>query len=153
MRERLVKFFATGLGAGYVPFAPGTAGSIVGVGYWWLLATQTAGTTYWLIFVAVVGFAIWCAGEAAMDLGQEDPACVVIDEIAAMPLALAGVEVGIVSVLIGFAFFRLFDVWKPFPVRQSQKLAGGIGIVVDDLLAAAYACAATHVVVWASQKW
>lgn len=151
MRKRLVKFVATGFGAGYVPWAPGTAGSLVGVGYWWLLATQPA-VTYWLTVVAVIAFAIWCTGEAAMDLGQDDPPCVVIDEIAAMPLALAWVGPELWHVALGFAFFRLFDVWKPCPIRKSQKLPGGMGIVIDDLLAAVYACAATHAVIWLTMR-
>jgi phosphatidylglycerophosphatase A len=149
MRDRLVKIVAASFGAGYVPLMPGTAGSLIGVAYWWLIAGQT-GFTYWLIFAGVAAFAVWCAGEASMSLGQPDPACIVIDEIAAMPLALAGLDLKPWNVLIAFALFRLFDVWKPWPVRQSQNLPGGVGIVIDDLLAALYACGAIHLIIWAA---
>ncbi len=148
MRDRLVKFIATGLGVGYVPVAPGTAGSLLGVGYWWLL-TRGSPWTYWLVFVALLVFAVWCAGEAAEALRKPDPSCVVIDEIVVMPLALAGIGTAWWKIALAFGLFRLFDVWKPPPVRQAQDLSGGLGIVLDDVLAAIYAWAGSHAIVWA----
>ncbi len=147
MYKRLIKFIASGFGAGYFPVAPGTAGSLLGVGYWWLL-TLLLPWAHWLVFVAVVLFAVWCAGEAAEILRRPDPSCVVIDEIAAMPLALAGLAARPWPIIIGFACFRLFDIWKPPPVRESQHFSGGLGIVLDDLLAALYACGAAHAILW-----
>jgi phosphatidylglycerophosphatase A len=148
MRDRLIKFIATGLGTGLAPVAPGTVGSLLGVGYWWFLANLHNPWLYWGITVTAAGGAIWVAGEAAKLYGQEDPSCVVIDEIVALPVALALVVPVWWAVALGFVFFRLFDVWKPWPVRQSQSLPGGLGIVVDDVLAAGYACALTHAAVW-----
>ena len=148
MRDRFIKLMATGLGTGLVPVAPGTAGSVLGVGYWWLLFNLQNKFLYYGIALTGVVFAIWCAGAAAKLYRQEDPSCVVIDEIVAIPLVLAGVPAVWWAVALGFVFFRLFDVWKPFPVRQSQALPGGVGIVVDDVLAAVYACGLTHAVVW-----
>jgi phosphatidylglycerophosphatase A len=148
MRDRLVKWIASGFGAGLVPVAPGTAGSLLGVGYWWLL-TRASPWAYWLVFAAGVVFAVWCAGEAAELLRKPDPPCVVIDEIAVMPLVLAGVGMHPWQIVVGFLWFRLFDIWKPTPVRQAQAFSGGLGIVLDDLLAACYACGATHAVIWA----
>jgi phosphatidylglycerophosphatase A len=147
MRDRLIKFFATGFGVGTVPAAPGTAGSLVGLLYWWELS-HLAPWLYWLVTVLVVVFAVWCAGLAAELYRKPDPACVVIDEICAMPIVLAGIGHHWWHVVLGFVWFRLFDVWKPPPVRQAQVFSGGIGIVLDDLLAAAYACATTHGVIW-----
>jgi phosphatidylglycerophosphatase A len=147
MRERLVKFVASGLGVGFLPMAPGTAGSALGVCYWWLLAHANP-WIHWLVFGAGLVFAVWCSGEAAEILRKPDPPCVVIDEIAVMPLALAGLGMVWWEILLAFALFRVFDIWKPWPVRQSQALTGGLGIVMDDLLAAVYACAATHGLVW-----
>jgi phosphatidylglycerophosphatase A len=83
-------------------------------------------------------------------MGKKDPSCVVIDEIAAVPVALAGV--GGWWIVLGFCLFRLFDVWKPWPIRQSQELPGGWGIVVDDLLAAGAACGVTHAVIWLAAR-
>lgn len=147
MRDRLIKFFATGFGAGNFPVAPGTAGSLVGVGYWWLL-TRANAWVYWPATVIVVLMAFWCSGIAAELLRKPDPPSVVIDEICAMPIVLAGIDHVWWHVALGFVWFRVFDVWKPPPVRQAQAFSGGLGIVLDDLLAAAYACATTHGVIW-----
>jgi phosphatidylglycerophosphatase A len=153
MRERLLKFIASGLGVGFLPVAPGTAGSLLGVGYWWLLM-HTGPWIHWLGFMAGLAFAVWCSGEAAEAWRKPDPSCVVIDEIAVMPLVLAGVSAPhlLAKITLGFVLFRLFDIWKPWPVRQAQALTSGLGIVMDDVLAAVYACVATHSVVWVLGK-
>jgi len=148
MKNWVVKFIATGFGAGYTPKLPGTAGAVLGVGVWLLI--QHAGNSWaWGVFGVAILLAIWIAGAAERVFDQHDPQCVVIDEIVGMPLALAGIAPVWWLVLTGFAAFRLFDIWKPFPIRQSQKLPGGWGIVMDDLLAGGLACAVTHAVAWA----
>jgi len=145
MRDRLVKLLATGFGAGYAPKLPGTAGSILGIGVW--LVIQLTGNSWaWIVFAAGILPVIWIAGAAEKLFNQYDPQCVVIDEIVGMTVALAGIALDWRLVLTGFVAFRLFDIWKPFPIRQSQKLPAGWGIVVDDLLAGGLACAVTHVV-------
>ena len=138
MLERLIKFIATGFGVGYLPKAPGTFGSVLGAGLWWLMTGMSPGK-YWLYEGVAAVLAIYFAGRAAGVMGEDDPPCVVIDEIVALPIVLAGISLIWWQVALGFALFRLFDIWKPFPIRQSQKLPGGLGIVVDDSLAAAYA--------------
>ena len=148
MKNWLIKFIATGFGAGYAPKMPGTAGSVLGIGVW-LLIQLTGNSWAWIVFAAGVLPVIWIAGTAERLFGQHDPQCVVIDEVVGMPLALVGIAPVWWLVLIGFAAFRLFDIWKPFPIRQSQKLPGGWGIVVDDLLAGGVACAVTHAIAWA----
>ena len=148
MRERLILQIATGLGVGRSRIAPGTVGSIVGLGYWWLLVQLHSGYLYWLTFMAVAAFAVWCGGEAAKIMRHDDPPCVVVDEICAVPLALAGLGMVWWMVALAFVLFRLFDIWKPTPIRQVQRWPGGVGIVADDLLAAVYACAATQAIIW-----
>jgi phosphatidylglycerophosphatase A len=148
MREPIVKLVATGFGAGRLPFAPGLAGSVVGVGYWCLLARAGNAWVYWTIFLAGILFAVWCAGEAAELLRKPDPPSVVIDEIVAVPLAFAGLGAVWWKLAVAFVLFRVFDVWKPWPARQSQAFSGGVGIVVDDLVAAGYACAGAHGATW-----
>ena len=147
MRDRVVKLLATGFGAGYLPKMPGTAGAVLGVGVW--LVLQLAGNTWvWGVFAVAIFPTIWLAGAAERLFGQPDPPCVVIDEIVGMPLALVGIAPVWWLIVTGFAAFRLFDIWKPFPIRQSQRLPGGWGIVVDDLLAGGFACVVTHCVAW-----
>jgi phosphatidylglycerophosphatase A len=122
------------------------------VGFWWALTRLHNGWLAGLVFVVAIVFAVWCAGEAADAMHHPDPPSVVIDEIVAMPVAMAGLAGPWWHVAVAFALFRLFDIWKPSPVRDAEDFSGGIGIVLDDLLAAAYACAATHAVVWAVHK-
>ena len=148
MRDRLVKFLATGFGAGLSPVAPGTVGSLVGIGYWILLMQLHSAWLRWLIVIAAIALAVWCAGEAADILRRPDPPSVVIDEIVAMPLVMIGVAPRFWPVALAFVLFRVFDVAKPPPVRQAQDFTGGLGIVLDDLLAAIYACGATHLTLW-----
>ena len=148
MRERLIKFFATGFGVGYVPAAPGLAGSLVGVAFWWGLNQVHNPWLHGALWVLAVLFAVWCAGAASEIMRHPDPPSVVIDEIVAVPLVMVGLGSQWWTVATGFLMFRVFDVWKPSPVREAEHFSGGLGIVLDDLLAAAYGCAATHGVVW-----
>ena len=137
----MVKSLATAFGVGNIPKAPGTFGSILGVGLWWLMKDCLPFHAFTILA------AVWIAGAAAKQMNNPDPPSVVIDEIVGMPIALAGITPVWWHILVGFAAFRLFDIWKPFPIRQSQKLPGGWGIVVDDLLAGLCACLVTHAVV------
>ena len=148
MRDRLVKFLATGFGVGYLPVAPGTAGSVVGIGFWWALNQTHHLWLRGLLLVLAIALAVWCAGAAADLMHHPDPSSVIIDEIVAMPLVMFGLGARWWHVVVAFALFRLFDIWKPPPVRDAEGFSGGIGIVLDDLLAAAYACVATHLVVY-----
>ena len=148
---------AQGFGVGRIPVAPGTFGSVVGVGWFALLLLTghvwlfVAGTT------AGLALSVWLCGVGEKVLRQKDPQSVVLDEITAMPIcflgwvttmawktgALPGPEEFFSSrtwapALGVFVLFRLFDVLKPWPVRQSQALAGGWGVTIDDVLAAVY---------------
>lgn len=137
MRDRLIQVLATGFGVGCVPVGPGLAGSVVGVGWWWVARDEL-----WLIPVGVLA-AIVVADRATKLFGHLDPPCVVIDEICAVPLALLALTERW-ELVTGFVLFRVFDVWKPWPIRQLQALPGGWGIVADDVVAAGYAGVFTH---------
>ena len=158
-------WLAQGFGIGRVPVAPGTFGSVVGLG-WFALLLMTGNV--WLFgtgIIAGIVLSVWLCGVGEKILRQKDPGSVVMDEITAMPVCFAG-WVGMIIYKTGmlpsaayffskthwlptlgvFAAFRLFDVWKPWPVRQSQSLPGGLGVTVDDVLAAIYVCVLTLVV-------
>lgn len=153
----LILWFAQGFGIGRIPFAPGTFGSVVGLA-WFALLLATG--NLWL-FVAGTIFGIvisvWLCGEAEKILRKTDPGSVVMDEICAIPvcfLATLGIllhrngklptpefffsQQGWLQTLAVFLLFRFFDVVKPWPVRGSQKLHGGLGVTIDDVLAAGY---------------
>lgn len=152
-----ILWLAQGFGVGKIPFAPGTFGSAVGL-LWFALLLLTGNV--WLFALGTLGgiaIAIWCCGEAENILHKKDPGSVILDEIAAMPVCFAS-WLGIMVWKAGvwpspeyffskenwlpvagiFTAFRFFDILKPWPVRQSQSLAGGWGVTVDDVLAAIY---------------
>ena len=137
-----VHFFAFGFGAGLAPKAPGTFGSLVGiVAAWWLLELPLAWRV--AVVVAVIAFGIWVCGESARRLGRHDDQRIVFDEIAGVLLtALVVLEKSFFALVLVFVFFRFFDILKPWPIRDvDHSLGGGLGIMLDDLIAALYAAA------------
>jgi phosphatidylglycerophosphatase A len=150
-------WIAQGFGVGRIPFAPGTFGSLLGLGWFALLLCARS----WLVFAAGaaagIALSVWLCGEGERRLNQKDPGSVILDEIAAMPLCFAAAMAiagsrqqqwpgpeyffsaahGAQTAGI-FVLFRFFDILKPWPVRQSQSWRGGWGITVDDVLAAVY---------------
>ena len=142
MKNRFALLLATWFGCGYSPKAPGTAGSLAAALIGFLLS-RYAGFAWWhYLLLAAVFFApaVWSAGVAARAVGVEDPHIVVVDEVLGQWVALAGARtLTPVALLAGFALFRLFDIWKPWPVRQLESLPGGWGINADDLMAGVYA--------------
>jgi phosphatidylglycerophosphatase A len=153
---RCFLLLAQGGGIGRIPFAPGTFGSILGLGLFlvWLKLGRIDLFLLAVLFVAFASVAP-CAIAEKM-LGQKDPSSVVLDEIVAVPLCFTYwlhlraahgdwpspgfffEGSGWIVLLSGFLLFRLFDIWKPWPVWRSQMIKGGVGVVADDLLAAAY---------------
>jgi phosphatidylglycerophosphatase A len=132
-------FLALGFGAGLVPFAPGTFGTLVAIPI--AIVLRPAGDVVFALAI-VAGFAIgvWAAGVAGRALGDEDHGSIVWDEVVAFVLVLFFVGDDWRRVAIAFALFRLFDITKPPPIRYvERRLAGGLGVMADDILAAAYA--------------
>lgn len=134
-----IHLLAFGLGAGRLPYAPGTAGTVVAVPLYLVLA----GLPPWLYLVTLAGlFAIgvWLCDVTSRDLGVHDHSGIVWDEIVGYLVTMAVVPPGWFAMLAGFALFRLFDILKPPPIRQvDRQVAGGFGIMLDDLLAGAFA--------------
>ena len=163
-----VLFLAT-WGVGYLPLAPGTWGAAVGVGIYLLLHKASvliyvfaqehawrfptlegfhASLMLLVIFVLSLS-GIWAATRAEKLLGRKDPGVVVVDEVAGQLIAFLFVPFNRAPWMIfaGFLAFRLFDIWKPYPIRRLEALEGGLGIMADDLLAGAYAAALTSFVI------
>jgi phosphatidylglycerophosphatase A len=133
--ERIVIFLATGCYAGKLPVAPGTFGSLAALPLCWLLAQlgrpAALGAT-----VLVIATAVWVAGAAERLLQRKDPGSIVIDEIAGMLVTFSGLPFTAFSAAAGFVLFRILDIAKPFPIGWVEKrLSGGVGIVMDDLVA------------------
>ena len=139
---RLVRWLGTVGGVGYSPVAPGTCGSAAGVLAAWACARWAPEWSAPLALLVTI-FGVFVAREAALAFGGADPAVVVIDELAAMWLVLAVMPQTLEHWGLGwgaFGLFRAFDVIKPPPLRRLERLAGGWGIMLDDLGAAAYTC-------------
>lgn len=145
----LARAVATGLGSGYSPVAPGTAGSVVGLALYWPLASAPVP---WAIGFLAVLFGAGVAASTAMArrLGIEDPGVVVIDEVVGMWISLLFLPFTWKTVVLGFFLFRVMDIVKPYPARQLENLPGGWGIMLDDVMAGIYANLALRVVllVW-----
>ncbi len=158
-------------GVGYFPIAPGTLGSLVGVGLYlsiWaesysvleanavrgrlnLLYIFTPQLALMLVVVFVVTMVgIWAASRAERLLQRKDPQVVVIDEVAGQMIALLSGPFWIQtwwSIITAFLLFRAFDIWKPYPIRKLEALQSGLGIMADDVLAGAYALIANSVLI------
>lgn len=142
MKSKVARLIATWFGCGYSPVAPGTVGSLAALAIAWPLVHYAGWQPLWfLVPVLVLTLpGVWAAGVTAVDVQQKDPQIVVVDEVLGQWLALAGARhLNLQSWVAAFVLFRLFDIWKPPPVRQLEGLHGGVGIVADDLMAGAYA--------------
>ncbi|HMO80494.1 MAG TPA: phosphatidylglycerophosphatase A [Pyrinomonadaceae bacterium] len=155
-------------GVGYLPLAPGTWGSMVGVGIYLLLErlyVDFAGSAIggsmsavlfgaWalvgslLVVFVLSAIGIWASSRAIALLGNEDPSEVVVDEVIGQLIVFLFVPFGLgwPMIITGFLLFRLFDLWKPYPINTMQALDGGLGICVDDIAAGLYAGAALALV-------
>jgi phosphatidylglycerophosphatase A len=134
-----VHWLASGFGAGLLPLAPGSWASALTVVLFWLLPPMNLS---WHLAAGAIGFlvGVWVCGESAHRLGLKDPPAVVFDEIVGMWMTLAAVPRQAGWVAVAFFLFRALDIWKPRPIRDvDHRTPGGLGIMLDDVLAAAYA--------------
>lgn len=132
---------ATWFGCGLVPKAPGTMGSLGAIPLYLLVARQgQPWVAVATVLVTAVG--VWAASVVARELGKKDPQIVVVDEVAGLLVTMLPMrEVSWLAVVLGFALFRLFDVFKPWPIRKLEQLPGGWGIVLDDIAAGIFGAA------------
>lgn len=133
---------ATAFGVGYVPFAPGTFGSAVGLLIWALLPASPAVQAAAIVVTFALG--AWSATVAERHFAGTDPGPVVIDEVMGMLVTLFMHPVGWGGAFAAFILFRAFDVLKPYPADRLERLHGGLGVMADDLMAAIYA----NLVLW-----
>lgn len=143
-----IHFLAFGFGSGLSPKAPGTFGTLAAVPIY--LALIYSGNSFFYLFVLVLlsllGF--WLCGKTAKDLGVHDHPGIVWDEIVGFLITMYQAPLGWVWILIGFALFRVFDILKPWPIRWlDQKVEGGMGIMLDDILAGIFAWIVLQIIV------
>lgn len=137
-KEKAILFLAFGFGSGFIRPAPGTWGTLPGLAIAALVMPFPALHLITLIVVTVLG--IWLCQVASELLGVHDHGGIVIDEIAGILLTLLFIEPTWLSLGLGFFWFRLFDILKPWPIREvDQRVGGGLGIMLDDLIAGVFA--------------
>lgn len=133
-------FIALGFGCGLAPFAQGTFGTLLAIPLYWGLAIFLPPVGAALVAIPLFFLGIWACEVTGRDLGAPDHRSMVWDEVVAfLPLAALSSASFFLQALM-FALFRLFDIWKPFPIRALERnLKGGVGVMADDLVAACYA--------------
>ena len=134
-----VHLLAFGLGLGLSPVAPGTVGTLLGIVIAWLMLDMGLNVQIGLAVVMVLA-GIWICDNSSRRIGQHDPGGIVWDEIAAMYIVLLFTPTTISAWILAFGLFRVFDIVKPWPIRDlDHSIRGGLGIMLDDLVAALYA--------------
>lgn len=138
---------STCFGIGLIPKAPGTMGTLAAVPIiFWLDRFGTIVEVFSLLGLCAIG--IWSSGLSGDLLGKVDPPTIVIDEVAGFFLTMFLLPLQWFAIICGFVLFRLFDIIKPYPIRQAEKISGGLGIVVDDLIAGIYAYTGTRIILF-----
>jgi phosphatidylglycerophosphatase A len=141
---------ASACGIGYVPVAPGTFGSAVGLAAWWALPRTPSIAAAVIAGLFVAGS--WSGSVAEKYFGRRDPGQVIIDEVMGMLITLFMNPVGWIGALVGFLLFRVADVVKPYPADRLERLPGGLGVMADDLMAAVYANLALRLALAAAHR-
>jgi phosphatidylglycerophosphatase A len=136
-----VHLLAYGFGAGLSPKAPGTMGTLVAIPLYLLLLMYTSSGVYLAVLAVALAAGVFICGYTAKQMSIDDPKGVVWDEIVGYLITMLGLPLGWFWVIGGFLMFRLFDIWKPWPIRWVDRhIKGGIGIMLDDVIAAVFAC-------------
>jgi phosphatidylglycerophosphatase A len=134
-----IHLLSVGFGSGLATQAPGTFGTLAALPFWFLLQ-HLSPANYIIVLLLAFAAGVYFCGETAKALGVHDHGGIVWDEFVGVWIALFLVPPNIVWVALGFALFRLFDIWKPWPIRVlDAKVHGGFGIMIDDVLAGVYA--------------
>ena len=142
-------------GVGYLPLMPGTFGSLVSVGIFWVFVQTTGGVVriaaVFLFAVTITMLGIWAGTRTEELAGRKDPGKIVVDEVAGqmlalLPLTLLTRNPPLLAVMVSFTLFRCFDIVKPYPCAQLEGLKGGLGVMCDDLVAGVYAAVLTAVI-------
>lgn len=141
-------FIAFGFGAGLARIAPGTWGTLIAIPLYCVLARQSV-VVYGLVTCFAFVLGVFITDWVSRDLGEHDFGGIVWDEIVGYWLTMFMIPFNITSIVMGFLLFRLFDIWKPQPIRYLDKhVHGGLGIMLDDVVAAVFASIVLHCVLW-----
>ncbi len=150
---RLAVFVATVGYCGYFPIAPGTVGSAAGLVFYALVRWTGSPVVEAGAILVLFAAGVWAGTTAERYFGGIDPGPIVIDEVVGMLITLAFIPVGWSGAAAGFVLFRIFDVIKPYPAGQFERLHGGLGVMADDAMAAIYANLCVRLLIWLLPGW
>ena len=142
--NRFFILLATGFGVGYSPIAPGTLGTLVAIPLYYFLSAISS-PLYEITLIAFFFLTVWISERAENYFGKKDDPRIVIDEMMGFFITMLWVPQTPLFILVGFILFRFFDILKPFPIRRFEKVRGGFGVVLDDVMAGIYANIILHV--------
>ena len=135
-----IHLLAFGLGSGCAPKAPGTFGTLAAIPFWWLFLQDVPLIPYLCVLIAGFAFGVYLCEQTSKDLGVHDHGGIVWDEWIGLWITYLALPAGIEWIIIGFALFRFFDILKPWPIKWlDEKVHGGFGIMIDDVLAGIFA--------------
>ncbi len=137
MKRWIAQAIATFFYLGYFPLAPGTVGTLGAIALFYLLSHFST-LVYVLFFLGLTIISIWASAEAECIFGKPDPGQVVADEVCGYLVTMFLIPPSLRNIVLGFFLFRFFDIIKPHPVRKAERLSGGFGIVIDDIIAGIY---------------
>ena len=147
MKKRIAQLIATFFYVGHLPYAPGTWGTVAAVPLYYLISGIPE-YLYIALTLAIVLVSVWAAGIAEGIYGKTDPGQIVADEVSGYLVTMILVVPTQTNIIIGFVLVRIFDMLKPPPARQAERLPGGWGVVMDDVMSGVYANIVLHVIVW-----
>lgn len=133
-------FIAFGFGSGAIPIAPGTFGTLVAIPFYLLIQSLPLGIYIGIVIIIAIGSS-WLCQRVSREIGIDDHQGMCLDEIVGYLVTMTAAPHGILWIVIGFVLFRFFDIVKPMPIRYiDEKIKGGIGMILDDVLAGIYSC-------------
>ena len=150
---RLAFAIATVFKAGYIPIAPGTVGSIIGLLVFWLIKDYASFTIEMFVAAALFFTGVWASTIVEQILERHDPGVVIVDEVVGMLVALMLLPPTITVMFVAFLLFRVFDIIKPYPARWCEQLSRGWGIMMDDVVAGLYVNVLIHIILWIVPQW
>lgn len=141
-------FVAFGFGSGTLPYAPGTWGTLVAIPFYLILALLPSALYVFFTLVAIAG-SVWICDKVSKEIKVHDHQGMCLDEIVGYLVTMLYVPIDISWIIVGFLLFRLFDIWKPYPIGDiDKKVKGGFGMIADDVVAGIYACIILHILIW-----
>lgn len=146
--EKPSHFIAFGFGTGALPIAPGTFGTLIAIPFYLVLSALSLSLYLFVVLLIILG-STWLCDRVSKEIGVEDHQGMCLDEIVGYLVTMINVPRGLIWIAAGFILFRIFDIWKPWPIRYAdEKIHGGFGMILDDVLAGMYSCIILQIFAW-----